>query len=84
VLVVDVDESMQIKRVMRRDQINEQAAKSILKAQPNRQERLKMADDVIDNSCGLADLTPQVERLHRKYCKLAAIYKKAKAPRDQD
>lgn len=71
VLVVDVSEEIQIKRVMARDQISRQQAQSILNAQTSRQDRLALADDVIDNSGGLIDLPEKVEALHKKYLKLA-------------
>jgi dephospho-CoA kinase len=71
VLVVDVSEEIQIKRVMARDQISSQQAQSILNAQTSRQNRLALADDVIDNSGGLIDLSEKVETLHKNYLKLA-------------
>jgi dephospho-CoA kinase len=71
VLVVDVSEEIQIKRVMARDQISRLQAQSILNAQASRQKRLALADDVIDNSGGLIDLSEKVEALHKKYLKLA-------------
>lgn len=71
VLVVDVSESTQVARVMARDRINRAQAQAILAAQAGRQERLALADDVIDN-CGSVDaLQGQVEALHRKYLDLA-------------
>jgi dephospho-CoA kinase len=71
VLVVDVREEIQINRVMARDQISRQQAQSILNAQISRQNRLALADDVIDNSGGLAELQDKVKTLHEKYLKLA-------------
>ena len=73
VLVVDVDEEVQIKRVIARDQISRTQAKSILGAQTSRQGRLALTDDVIDNSGNLAELQNKVEALHNKYLKLAHI-----------
>ena len=71
VLVVDVSEEVQIERVMVRDQISRNQAKSILSAQTSRQDRLALADDVIDNCGNLAELQDNVEVLHNKYLKLA-------------
>ena len=71
VLVVDVAEEVQIERVMARDQINRNQAKSILSAQTSRQDRLALADDIIDNSGSLSELQDKVEALHHKYLKLA-------------
>jgi dephospho-CoA kinase len=71
VLVVDVAESVQVERVMKRDRIGPADAKSILAAQAGREERLRLADDVIDNSGEPASLARQVLALHRKYLDLA-------------
>jgi dephospho-CoA kinase len=71
VLVVDVAEKVQIERVMARDQISRNQAKSILSAQTSRETRLALADDIIDNSGSLDELQDKVEALHKKYLKLA-------------
>lgn len=63
VIVVDVDENIQIERLMARDHIDETAAKKILCAQISRQSRLKLADFVITNNNGPESLTKQVEKL---------------------
>jgi len=68
--VVDVSEEVQIERVMARDQISKNQAKSILSAQTSRQDSLALADDVFDNSGSLARLQNKVEVLHNKYLKL--------------
>jgi len=70
VLVVDVEEKVQIERVIARDNISRNQAKSILSAQTHRQDRLALADDVIDNSGSLTELQEKVIALHRKYLKL--------------
>jgi dephospho-CoA kinase len=67
VLVVDVAEEVQIERVIARDNISRNQAKSILSAQTNRQDRLSLADDIIDNSGSLDELQDKVEFLHGKY-----------------
>ncbi len=71
VLVVDVEESVQIERVMARDKISQQQAQSILAAQTSRRQRLALADDVLDNSGSLDQLKTAVNELHRKYATLA-------------
>ena len=80
VLVVDVKEEVQIERVMARDQISKNQAKSILSAQTSRQDRLALADDVIDNSGGLNGLQDKVEALNSNYLKLAHKLHKRKNP----
>ncbi len=71
VLVVDVEESVQIERVMARDNITHTQAQTILDAQINRQQRLMLADDTLDNSGSLEQLEAQVDKLYRKYSALA-------------
>ncbi len=72
VLVVDVPETLQIERVMQRDNCDETQARSILSAQTSREIRLQAADDVIDNSKDLSHLKQAVKALHQKYTALAA------------
>ena len=71
ILVVDAPEEQQISRTIKRDNSSRQQAESMLKAQASRSERLRQADDVIDNSKGPDQLPQQVEQLHRKYLRLA-------------
>lgn len=72
VLVVDAEEPDQIARLRARDGSSEQQACAILAAQASRAERLRLADDILDNSGRPADLRHGVERLHRRYLDLAA------------
>ena len=72
VLVVDAPEEVQVERVITRDCISREQAKTILRAQASRQERLAVADDVINNDGSTSDLRAQVDELHRKYLGLAA------------
>lgn len=69
ILVVDTPEEIQVVRVSMRDGALAANAKQIIEAQINRAERLKQADDVIINQKTLADLAPQVDRLHNQYSK---------------
>ena len=71
VLVVDVDEALQLKRVQARDGSSETHARAILAAQASREARLAAADDVLRNSGSVADLRQAVDRLHEKYLHLA-------------
>ena len=72
VLVVDIPEALQIKRVQARSGLDEEEIRRIMASQVRRNERLARADDVIDNSGSADDLKPQVERLHRQYLQLAS------------
>jgi dephospho-CoA kinase len=71
VLVVDVDESTQLQRLLARDRISEELASAMLRAQAGRQQRLERADDVIANTGSLEELDAAVASLHEKYLKLA-------------
>ena len=67
VLVVDVPEASQIERASRRDGVSTEQVRAILRVQCTRQERLRVADDVLDNSTDLKRLAKKVEQLHRRY-----------------
>ncbi|SFK67272.1 dephospho-CoA kinase [Rhodanobacter glycinis] len=70
VLLVDVDETTQIRRLMARDDIDETLARRILANQATREQRLAVADDVIDNSGDPVMLDAQVAALHERYLAL--------------
>jgi dephospho-CoA kinase len=70
-LVVDCSEETQIQRLMARDAETEQQARAILDAQASREERLAIADDVIDNDESVANTRHQVITLHEIYLSLA-------------
>jgi dephospho-CoA kinase len=71
VLVVDVPREVQRERLLKRDGISRELAEAMLNAQASREQRLAVADDVIDNSADLESLDDAVERLHRRYLQLA-------------
>ena len=75
ILVVDCDEDVQIQRVMQRDNESEEQARRILKAQASREQRLAIADDVIENTGSLDDLRNHVIELDEKYRLLAKQYR---------
>lgn len=74
VLVVDVDEATQVRRLMARDGSTPAEARALLAAQADRATRLAAADDVITNEGGIEALAPQVERLHAAYLAAAGVY----------
>jgi dephospho-CoA kinase len=65
-VVVDCPEEIQIERVMQRSNLSRQEVEKILQAQATREQRLARADVVIENQGALADLEPEVIRLHQK------------------
>jgi len=72
VLVVDVAPDVQIERLMARDNCSREQAQLALKSQANREDRLKIADDVLDNSGSLEQAVSEVARFHEKYGRMAS------------
>ena len=77
ILVVDVTEDEQIRRVTSRDGVTAEQATRILAAQASRSQRLAQADDVLDNSSNFDLLTRQIAVLHERYLALALASAKA-------
>jgi dephospho-CoA kinase len=73
ILVVDVDEAVQLRRVMERDGCTAEHARAILASQASRSARLAAADDVLQNAGTVTDLRQAVDRLHERYLRLAEI-----------
>jgi dephospho-CoA kinase len=71
VLLVDCEESLQLRRLQLRDTVTAQAARAIIDAQAPRAARRAIADDILMNEGDIAALAPQVEALHFKYLALA-------------
>ena len=71
ILVVDVDEAVQLQRVMARDGCTEEQARAILASQASRSARLAAADDVLLNTGTVTDLRQAVDQLHERYLRLA-------------
>lgn len=72
VLVVDIPEACQIARTMQRDSVSREHAQQILAAQASREQRLAVADDVINNEGDPETVRQQVKNLHRQYLMLAS------------
>jgi dephospho-CoA kinase len=72
ILLVDVPESVQMQRLLARDGIDETLARRMIDQQATREERLAMADDVIENSGDESALDDVVGNLHQRYLVLAA------------
>jgi dephospho-CoA kinase len=62
-IVVDVPPDVQVERLVRYRGFSEDDARARISKQASREERLKDADFVVDNSGDVADLDPQIERL---------------------
>lgn len=72
ILVIDTDESLQLERLVSRDSVSLDEARSILAAQAGRAERLAAADDILVNSGSVPELRQAVDQLHERYLKIAA------------
>jgi dephospho-CoA kinase len=70
VLVVDCGTITQIERLLRRDKIDIVLAQRMIDNQCSNQDRINLANDVIDNNKN-GDLNFQVMTLHEKYLALS-------------
>lgn len=71
ILVVDVPVELQLQRLLSRSGVDLALARNMLASQTTREERLAIADDVIENSGSFAALDDQVRCLDRRYRDLA-------------
>ncbi|MBD3670518.1 MAG: dephospho-CoA kinase [Gammaproteobacteria bacterium] len=67
ILVVDLPESLQTERTMRRDRLSREQVETILATQVSRSQRLSAADDIIVNDADEAFLKQQIDDIHQKY-----------------
>ena len=72
ILVVDCPEETQIDRVISRSRLAEPEIRRIMTTQATREQRLNIADDIINNAGDLDALKLQVAALHRDYLELSA------------
>ncbi len=71
IVVVDIPEALQLIRASQRPDYSKPQVQRIMNHQIRRQERLKQADDILDNSSDLRYLEYCIGRLHRYYLKAA-------------
>ena len=75
ILVVDFEELIQVERVMKRSSLTDVEVTNIMCTQANRQERLKVANDIIINNDDLPSLLKQVRIMHDKYIQISLALK---------
>jgi len=80
VLVVDCSSDRQMARVVQRSGLTREQVLAIIAAQVTREQRLGLADDVIDNDGAQSALPPQIDALHQKYLRLAQSHRTAWPP----
>jgi len=71
ILVVDCPAEQQIRRLIKRDGIDEELAQKILAQQLGNSDRVARAHDIIDNRDDSIDLASQVAVLHQSYLQLS-------------
>jgi len=71
ILVVTSPIELQVQRIITRDQCTEAQAWAIIATQPSIEERIKNADDILENNSGANELKQAVKQLHLNYLKLA-------------
>lgn len=74
-LVIDCEESLQIKRAMARSKLTENEVTAIMAAQTTRAVRLKNADEIIENNGSLEELIKNVKKIHKKLIKTCIVSK---------
>jgi len=65
-IVVDIDPALQLKRLLARDTMTANLAKSIIASQATREQRCKAADFILNNDAGLNELEQQVNGVHQQ------------------
>lgn len=71
ILVIDAPESVQLERLIARDDIDETLARKMIAAQDKRNDRLAAADDVLLNTGPRKDIADLAAALHAGYARLA-------------
>ncbi|WP_273150079.1 dephospho-CoA kinase [Methylophaga thiooxydans] len=74
ILVIDIPEATQLERLIKRDKLTKSQAQNILNNQATRQQRMQVANDLIDNQNDINSLKDKVEELHHFYRELALKY----------
>jgi len=74
VIIIDCNEQNQLKRLIKRDNIDKNTAKELISVQTSHINRLKLADqlpiDVIENNSQISDLDQKVRDLYQKLANL--------------
>jgi len=74
ILVIDIPEVTQLERLIKRDKLTKSQAQNILNNQATRQQRMQVANDLVDNQNDINSLKDKVEQLHHFYRELALKY----------
>ena len=69
-LLIDVPVDTQIQRTTSRDNVSIEQVRNIIASQMSREDKLNIADDVLDNSLPLEHAFEKVDELHQYYIAL--------------
>ena len=70
ILVIDVKEDIQFTRIINRDRVEQKIAKKIIQSQPAKNDRLKLATDVIVNNNSFESLDTSIRQIFDFYLQL--------------
>ncbi len=71
ILVVDVSPEVQLERTLLRDGGSEATIKAIMNSQISRNDRLRLADDIINNERNFQSVQARLREFHQNYLNLA-------------
>jgi dephospho-CoA kinase len=74
VLVIDCLPETQLARLLERDSISAELAKKIIEQQASREQRLSIADDIIENNESIEQLRQNVLKMHNFYLGMTADF----------
>ena len=66
-MAVDCRKNVQLNRLTNRDKIDVNLAEKMITQQMSNEERINLADDIIDNNGKESELAVQVQSLHSEY-----------------
>ena len=74
-LVIDCDESNQIKHTMARSNLSESEVKAIIQTQTPSSVKRTLADEVIENDGSIQNLQKKINKIHKKFIKTCIVSK---------
>lgn len=72
-LLIDVDEQTQLERASQRDGQSIEQIQRIIQSQMSREEKQRLADDILFNQGNIEELQHQLYQIHQKYLQLSLI-----------
>ena len=66
-LVIDAPQALQLERTMVRDNNTQEQVENIMRAQASREDRNRLADDIVLNDADLQTLYARVDNMHERY-----------------